>query len=164
AGALEPQWELAGILGGAVLLFAAGLVDDVWSLPPAAKVAAQLAAAGIPLGLLWFIGMTNAFNLLDNMDGLAASLAALAAAFFAVDAVTLHPDRLSLVVALALALACVGFLPFNLRAQSPAAVFMGDSGSQVLGFALASLGMATSWQAAETTAATLVLPLLVLAI
>jgi len=182
AGALEPQWELAGILGGAVLLFAAGLVDDVWSLPPAAKVAAQLAAAGIalssglsvrvvetrwvaiPLGLLWFIGMTNAFNLLDNMDGLAASLAALAAAFFAVDAVTLHPDRLSLVVALALALACVGFLPFNLRAQGPAAVFMGDSGSQVLGFALASLGMATSWQAAETTAATLVLPLLVLAI
>src|SRR5919205_65369 len=75
------------------------------------------------VALLWLVGMTNAFNLLDNMDGLAATLAAIAAAFF-----------------------------------------MGDSGSQVLGFALAALGLTASWKVAGTTVATLLLPILVLAV
>jgi UDP-GlcNAc:undecaprenyl-phosphate GlcNAc-1-phosphate transferase len=108
--------------------------------------------------------MTNAFNLLDNMDGLAASLAVIAATFFAIDSVTVHEERLLLVLSLALALTTLAFLPFNFRPGRPAAVFMGDSGSQVLGFTLGALGLATSWKVAETTVATLVLPLLVLAI
>src|SRR5205085_1716068 len=61
-------------------------------------------------------------------------------------------------------LACGGFLPFNLRPRSRAAVFMGDSGSQLLGFALAALGLSASWKAAGTTVATLFLPILVLAV
>ena len=69
-----------------------------------------------------------------------------------------------LALALALALACAGFLPFNLRPRGRARVFMGDSGSQVLGFALAALGLASSWKVAGTTVATLLLPLLVLAV
>jgi UDP-GlcNAc:undecaprenyl-phosphate GlcNAc-1-phosphate transferase len=108
--------------------------------------------------------MTNAFNLLDNMDGLAATLAGIAFGFFAIDAVTVHPDDAHLAFALAGVCACVGFLPFNLRPGRKALVFMGDSGSQVLGFALASLGLAASWNVAGSTVATLLLPILILAV
>ncbi|MFN2469291.1 MAG: hypothetical protein ABR521_14325 [Gaiellaceae bacterium] len=181
-GGLDPSWELGGILAGCAVLFLAGLVDDVVSLPPLAKLAAQLGAAGLvlasglkvevvsndvlaaALGVLWLVAVTNAFNLLDNMDGLAASLGAIACTFLAIDALTEHPSRMALVLALSIGLACVGFLPFNLRPRRPAAIFMGDSGSQVLGFALASLSLLTSWKVAQSTVATLLLPLLLLAI
>ncbi len=113
---------------------------------------------------MWLVGITNAFNLLDNMDGLAATLAAIACAYYALDAVTQHPDRIVLVLALALGFACAGFLPFNLRPGRSAAVFMGDSGSQLIGFSLAALALASSWKVAGTTVATTLLPLLVLAV
>ena len=98
------------------------------------------------------------------MDGLAASLASISFFFFAVDAVTVHPDNASLAFAIAGAAACCGFLPFNLRPRGRALVFMGDSGSQALGFALAALGLVSSWRVAGTTVATLILPVLVLAV
>jgi UDP-GlcNAc:undecaprenyl-phosphate GlcNAc-1-phosphate transferase len=98
------------------------------------------------------------------MDGLAASLAAVSCAVFAVDAIARDSGDLGLVVALALGCACLGFLPFNLRPGRSAAVFMGDSGSQVLGFGLASLALASSWTTAGATLTSIVLPLLVLAI
>ena len=116
------------------------------------------------LGLVWLVGMTNAFNLLDNMDGLAASMGLVASGFFAIAAATVNPNRDIFVVSAALALACAAFLPFNLRRGKPAAVFMGDSGSQVIGLALGSLGLAATYKVAGTTLATLVLPLLVLAV
>src|SRR5580765_5689200 len=181
-GDFHGRAELLGVLAGATVLFLAGLIDDVYSLPAVVKLGAQFGAAAIALvmglsveivgndviaaiiGVVWLVGMTNAFNLLDNMDGLAGSLAVIAATFFAIDAVTVHEERLLLVLSLSLALATLGFLPFNFRPGRPAAVFMGDSGSQVLGFTLGGLGLATSWKVAETTVATLVLPLLVLAI
>ena len=181
-GAIDVSKELLGIYGGIVLLFAAGAYDDVRALPPLAKLATQLGAAALvlvtgtnvelihaawiawPLALIWIVGMTNAFNLLDNMDGLAATLAAIAFSFFAIDAVSVHPSHFVLVIALAGALACGGFLPFNLRLRGKALVFMGDSGSQVLGFALAALGLSASWKVAGTTIATFLLPILVLAV
>jgi UDP-GlcNAc:undecaprenyl-phosphate GlcNAc-1-phosphate transferase len=179
---VDLRGQLLWILGGCAVLFVAGLVDDVYSLPPLAKIVAQVGAAGLVLAgglkvelvsndllasvlaVIWIVGMTNAFNLLDNMDGLAASLAGVAAFFFAVDAAWVHPNHVVLVLALALLGACAGFLPFNLRRTGRARVFMGDSGSQVLGFALATCGLAATWQAAGTTVATLILPLLVLAV
>jgi UDP-GlcNAc:undecaprenyl-phosphate/decaprenyl-phosphate GlcNAc-1-phosphate transferase len=182
AGGVHAHGELLGVLGGAALLFAVGLVDDVYTLPAPIKLAAQFGAAAIALssglsveivsndvlvwviGLLWLVGMTNAFNLLDNMDGLAGTLALIAAVFFAIDAVTVHEERLLLVLSLSLGLASLGFLLFNFRPGKPALVFMGDSGSQVLGFTLGALGLATSWKVAETTVATLMLPILVLAV
>ncbi len=180
--AVRPGEELLGILAGCALLFGAGLADDLWTLSPIAKLGAQVGASvivlstglkvqivsngvlGVAIALVWLVGMTNAFNLLDNMDGLAATLAGIASSFFAIDAVTVHPNRTVLVLALAVALACGGFLPFNLRRRGTAAIFMGDSGSQVLGFALASLGLAASWKVAGTTVATLLLPILILAV
>jgi UDP-GlcNAc:undecaprenyl-phosphate GlcNAc-1-phosphate transferase len=181
-GAAPANGELLGIVGGAAILFAAGLADDLFSLGPIPKLAAQLLAAGAVLAggtsielvhndvladaiaVLWLVGMTNAFNLLDNMDGLAVTLAGIAATFFAIDAVTVHPNHGVLVLSLGLALACAGFLPFNLRPRAAASVFMGDSGSQVLGFTLAALGLTASWKVAGTTVATLLLPILVLAV
>ena len=181
-GALEPTWELAGILAGCSLVFVAGLVDDVRHLSPIAKLAAQFGAAGIAIAaglrvelvgndvlgtaiaLVWLVGITNAFNLLDNMDGLAATLAAVACVYFAIDAATVHENGLVLVLALSLAFACAGFLPFNLRPGTAARTFMGDAGSQLIGFLLAALALASSWTTAGTTVATMVLPLLVLAI
>jgi UDP-GlcNAc:undecaprenyl-phosphate GlcNAc-1-phosphate transferase len=182
SGWVDASPELLGILGGCAILFVAGLADDLRSLPPLAKIGAQLAAAALVLAtglkveivqndvlatglaVVWLVGMTNAFNLLDNMDGLAATLAAIACGYFAIDALTLHPNHMVFALALAVGLACLGFLPFNLRPRRPAAVFMGDSGSQLLGFALAALGLSASWKAAGTTVATLILPLLVLAV
>jgi UDP-GlcNAc:undecaprenyl-phosphate GlcNAc-1-phosphate transferase len=182
AGVIHGNDELGGILGGCAILFVAGFVDDVYHLSPFAKLGAQFAAAAVVLvagvrveivgnnlaatllGLVWLVGMTNAFNLLDNMDGLAATLATIACAFFAVDAFTEHPNHLVATLSLGICFACLGFLPFNLRLRRPASVFMGDSGSQVLGFALASLGLAASWTVAGSTVATLLLPLLVLAV
>ncbi len=182
AGAAPASKELLSILAGCAILFLAGLADDVRSLGPGVKLGAQVLAAccllvgGLSLqmigndvladlvAVLWLVGMTNAFNLLDNMDGLAATLATIAAAFFAVDAVTQHPSHVVLVLSLALAVACLGFLPFNLRPRGRASVFMGDSGSQLLGFTLAALGLASSWKVAGTTVATLVLPILILAV
>jgi UDP-GlcNAc:undecaprenyl-phosphate GlcNAc-1-phosphate transferase len=182
AGGIPLTGELAGIYGGVALLFVAGLIDDLKTLPPIVKLGLQLAAAVIvlatgtdvqlihtqivawALALLWLVGMTNAFNLLDNMDGLAASLAAIAFGFFAIDAVTTHPSHTILALSLAGAAACAGFLPFNLRLHGRALVFMGDSGSQVLGFFLAALGLSASWKVAGTTVATFLLPIIVLAV
>jgi UDP-GlcNAc:undecaprenyl-phosphate GlcNAc-1-phosphate transferase len=98
------------------------------------------------------------------MDGLAATLAAIACAFFAIDAFTVHPSHFVATLSLGICFACLGFLPYNLRVRGPAAVFMGDSGSQVLGFGLAALGLASSWTVAGSTVATLLLPIIVLAV
>jgi UDP-GlcNAc:undecaprenyl-phosphate GlcNAc-1-phosphate transferase len=179
-----PIRQMLGIVGGCALLFLFGLLDDAFRVPPVAKLAGQFGAVtlalwgglrltlvhnhwlGIAISVLWLIGMTNAFNLLDNMDGLAASLGAIAAAFFAIDAWWVHPSPPVLVLALAIFGACVAFLPFNIWPGRSATVFMGDSGSQTLGFALAAAGLASTStsRVAETTIATLILPVLVLAV
>ncbi len=180
-GAFHPGKEFLGVFAAVMLVFAAGLADDLYGMPPLGKLATQLVAAAIviasgthvqlihnqvvgdAIAVIWLVGLTNAFNLLDNMDGLAATLATIAFGFFAIDALTIHPSNATLAFALAGGLACVGFLPFNLR-NGPALVFMGDSGSQMVGFALAALGLTASWRVAGTTVATLVLPILILAV
>jgi UDP-GlcNAc:undecaprenyl-phosphate GlcNAc-1-phosphate transferase len=181
-GPLTADRQLVGVFAGASVLFLAGLADDLRALPPLVKLAAQLAGAAIvlstgttvelvhnpwlaiPIGVIWLVGMTNAFNLLDNMDGLAGSLAVISAGFFAAAVAIQHGSRLILVISLALALAVSGFLPFNLRPGRRALAWMGDSGSQLIGFTLASLGLASSYTVASSTVATLVLPVLVLAV
>jgi UDP-GlcNAc:undecaprenyl-phosphate GlcNAc-1-phosphate transferase len=132
-----------------------GLADDVRHLPRIVRLAAQVAAAWIAfergfgvqmtssqefnlaLTLLWVVGITNAFNLLDNMDGLTAGIAALGGISFSVMA-TLGDLPGVAVVSAALAGAAIGFLFHN---RHPAKIFMGDSGSLFLGFLLALIGI-----------------------
>lgn len=147
--------EGIGILGGATLLFLTGLWDDRFGMPAWLKLAACgvaalfLSAFGVRVQLfnvlwldtaitvLWVVGITNAANLMDNMDGLAAGLTAVAAGFFFILAAL---EGQGLVASLAAALfgAAAGFLFYNL---APAVSFMGDAGSLPLGFLLAALGI-----------------------
>jgi UDP-GlcNAc:undecaprenyl-phosphate GlcNAc-1-phosphate transferase len=180
-GGFEPSRELLGIVGALAIVFLAGLYDDLRGLMPLPKLVVQVGAACLVIltgtrielvdhGLIaagltvfWLVALTNAFNLLDNIDGLAATLAAIAAGFFAIDAYFKHGNVEVLALSVAVVMACAGFLPFNFRPGRRAAVYMGDSGSQVLGFALGALAL-SAWQVAGTTVATLVLPLLVLGV
>lgn len=151
--------EGATALIGATLLLIVGVVDDQRGLSPRAKLIAQTVAAvllvvgGIGVGflpffvlnlaatILWVVGISNATNLLDNMDGLSAGVAAIACAFFTLLAV-MHGQFWVSTVAASLLGATVGFLYFNWH---PARIFMGDAGSLLLGFLLAVLGMKLSF-------------------
>ena len=147
--------QVAGIALGATLVSFLGLWDDRRGLSPWVKLLGQFLAAtvlvmtdvrisvlpwewvNIAATLLWVVFITNAMNLLDNMDGLSAGVAAIAALFFLLFAAI---SKQYLVGALAAALvgACVGFLFYNLN---PASIFMGDTGSLFLGFTLAAVGI-----------------------
>jgi UDP-GlcNAc:undecaprenyl-phosphate GlcNAc-1-phosphate transferase len=116
----------------------------------------------IPIILLWIVGITNAFNLLDNMNGLSAGVAAIAGLTFAVLAaryIEVGPEQLPTARAAAsLAGACLGFLPWNFRSR----IFMGDAGSLFIGFTLACLAALGSWRS-PTAPTSVIIPLLVLA-
>jgi UDP-GlcNAc:undecaprenyl-phosphate GlcNAc-1-phosphate transferase len=148
--------ELASILIGATIVSLLGLWDDRVELPALAKLAGQLVAAGglvlagvqVQLGFLpawvnivltvgWITGISNAINFLDNMDGLAGGVSAVAAAFFTVIA-AMNGQYFVSSFAAALFGASLGFLVFN---SNPATIFMGDAGSLFLGFTLAALGI-----------------------
>ena len=153
AGLINPSAKLGGILGGCGIVFLAGLVDDLYRLSPLAKIAAQGAATALVLvsgvrveivgnpilatllGVVWLIGMTNAFNLLDNMDGLSAGTAVIAAGFLFAFSVEVGNPALA-VLCVALGGGALGFLLYNFN---PARIFMGDSGSMYLGFTLSGI-------------------------
>ncbi len=168
-------WELAAILGFAVFLSIIGLVDDKRGMKPTIKLAAQvLAAVGIfifgvriqlfgflpfdfILTVFWIVGITNAFNLLDNMDGLSVGTSAICAFFFFVVAAF---NEQYLVASLSSVLfgTCLGFLYYNFN---PASIFMGDAGSLLLGFFLAVIGIKLRFT--NIKAITFGVPILVLA-
>ena len=147
--------QFGTILVGATGVSFMGLVDDRWGLRPLIKMLAQILAAlllygsGIYVGtfhhpvldlittVLWVGFITNAINLLDNMDGLAGGVSAIAAAFFALMC-SFTGQYLVGALSIAVLGACLGFLFYNLN---PASIFMGDSGSLFLGFVLAALGI-----------------------
>jgi len=116
----------------------------------------------LPVTFLWIVGITNAFNLLDNMNGLSAGVAAIAGGTFAVLAlryVDVGPEQFPTArAAAALAGACLGFLPHNFRSR----IFMGDAGSLFIGFTLACLAALGSWKS-PTVPTSVIIPLLVLA-
>jgi UDP-GlcNAc:undecaprenyl-phosphate GlcNAc-1-phosphate transferase len=153
AGAATRDVVVLSLAAAAVA--AVGLLDDVKSLKPHLKLVTQVVGAAVliacglelrltPFGLLnlcltlvWVVGVTNAFNLLDNMDGLAAGIAAIAAAFRLFFSYR-EGDAIGVVVASALLGSCLGFL---IRNFPPARIFMGDTGSQFVGFFLAGLSL-----------------------
>jgi len=147
--------QFVGILIGATWMSFLGVWDDRWGMSPCLKLVGQIAAAlflvltGVQVDFLpvpvldiivtvvWIVGITNAINLLDNMDGLSGGIVATASAYFLLMAVM---SGQYLVGALAAALlgACIGFLAYNFN---PASIFMGDTGSLFLGFLLSALAI-----------------------
>jgi UDP-GlcNAc:undecaprenyl-phosphate GlcNAc-1-phosphate transferase len=146
------------LLGGVAVLWAVGTVDDRRTLRPSTRVAVEAALAAllwaVELGwdlqagpvvdlaatVVWIVAVVNAFNLFDNMDGAASSMAAVVTGGLAVYGAVTGNVWLA-VCATALSGACLGFLPHNLFA-SPARIFLGDGGSMPIGFAVAALTMA----------------------
>jgi len=143
----------------AALMAAVGFVDDVMSLKPATKLIAQIVLASVLLlfghrlywvesmtldsllTIVWIVGITNAFNLLDNMDGLCAGIAIIAGTAFLAGLPSAAPDSAVFYQGQYLALllgAAAGFLLYNIH---PASIFMGDTGSLFLGFSLAVMGL-----------------------
>ena len=176
---------MAGPLALAVWCVGAiGLLDDARGVGPLAKLAVQIGAAvylyfngfqvhgvsnpfggaielgplALPLTVLWLVGMSNAFNLIDGLDGLAAGLALVATLGLLV-AAALSGRSETVLVAVALAGALVGFLPYNVN---PARVFLGDCGALPVGFLLAAIAVKSSMKASAAVA--VAVPLLALAL
>ena len=161
---LVGRWS---ILVGILIMFLIGLYDDFKHISPPIKLIFQILAAtlviffgnntidffrwpiaNIFLTFFWLVGITNAINLLDNMDGLAGGVSLIAAGFLSVFFWrTGHPELL--ILSLSIAGSILGFLIFNFP---PAKIFMGDSGSMVLGFTLAALAVARRTQASNVLA------------
>jgi len=179
----EPYAALAPLALGSLVVFGAGVYDDVRGLRPLAKLAAITAAAVIamaggirierftlfshtyelgmlwaPITLAWIVGVTNAFNLIDGLDGLAAGLTIVAGGSCAF-LLALRGDIAQSAILAALAGAAVGFLPYNFN---PASIFLGDCGSLVVGFVMAATAI-TGWQKGATALA-VGAPLLALAL
>lgn len=140
----------------ALILVASGIQAKLVTNPLGESV--ELGWIGIPLTLLWIVGVTNAMNLIDGLDGLAAGIGTIASlSLCGVAGASEHP--LVAVLSLILAGAALGFLPFNMY---PARIFLGDTGSMFLGFLLAGLGLVGSLKA--STATILILPIVVLGV
>ncbi len=165
-----------GVFAAGSLLFALGAIDDLLEIKPATKIVAQLVAAAVVVTLgyrftfftshilnlafsfVWIVAITNAVNLLDNMDGLAAGVVLIAASYVGLglnDAPNLQA------LAFALAGSLVGFLVYNFN---PATIFMGDSGSMFIGFTLAVLALSNEGSSVlsfvAVPATTLMVPIL----
>lgn len=155
--------ELRGMLLGAVVIVILGILDDIFSLPALPKFFVQIGAAliavlhgncirflsnpnifssepfwelgwlAIPITVFWIVGITNAVNLIDGLDGLACGVSTISSMTMLVIALIVAEPDVAVLMG-ALSGACIGFLPYNLN---PAKIFMGDTGSTFLGFILA---------------------------
>jgi UDP-GlcNAc:undecaprenyl-phosphate GlcNAc-1-phosphate transferase len=175
--------ELGAILISSMILFGIGVLDDYKEISAAIKLLTQLICGAlvitcgivlrlIPfdlglfaytgnvlLTLFWIIGITNAMNFFDGMDGLAAGLGALIAFFLGVVAFQTAQPFIGW-IAVAMMGSCIGFLPYNFKIKGNAKIFLGDAGSTVIGFILACLAVYGDWAEGNTVVA-LISPLLI---
>lgn len=167
-----------GILSGATFLFVVGLIDDNVHLPPYTKLFTQIIAGctavffgvilgfpvnnllAIPLTLLWIVGVTNSFNLLDNIDGLAVGTAAICSLMLFFSSLLFANNPLG-GLALIISGAVLGFLPYNFN---PAKIFMGDSGSMFLGFCLATIAVTGTTRHISNLLITMIVPVFILSV
>jgi UDP-GlcNAc:undecaprenyl-phosphate GlcNAc-1-phosphate transferase len=174
---VQSYTEVLAILGGATVMTLFGLWDDRVGISPAVKIVGQLIAGvllilggiqvklfaiqalNIALTLFWIVGICNAINFQDNMDGLAAGLATAASAFFLGLAMLEGLQTVSILAA-ALLGASIGFLYYNFN---PASLFMGDAGSLLIGFVLAVLGIKLTFTG-RPLAATWMIPIIILGV
>ena len=177
-------WKGILIVAATALIFAVGLLDDLRGCSAGFKLAVQIVAAvmvvatglsitrvflpfgepiqfgfaGSIVAVLWLIGITNAVNFMDGLDGLAGGLAAIIAICIGGFAAFQGAPPL-VAIALAVCGACLGFLPFNWH---PARIFLGDSGSLTIGFILGYLSLTASLK--SSTVAAILVPLLALGV
>ena len=158
---------LRGMLLGSVIIVILGIADDIFALPAMPKFIVQIISAlvavlsgnridflsnpnifskepfwelgwlSIPITVLWIVGITNAVNLIDGLDGLACGVSTISSMTLLVIALIVSEPDVAILMA-ALAGGCIGFLPYNLN---PAKIFMGDTGATFLGFILATVSI-----------------------
>lgn len=156
---------LSGVIIGATIILVVGLIDDIRGLSAQIRLVAQVAAAvvvisfgdrlsflpntlwgnitEIILTLIWIVGITNAVNYLDGIDGLAAGMSAISAFFFSVIS-----DQYAISsICIVLMASCLGFLPHNLKKNRlrEDKIFLGDAGSTLIGFSLACIAIVGNW-------------------
>lgn len=177
--------KLLGVVAGATMIVALGVVDDVKPLPAKFKLLVQIAAAVVlvvsgikvewvtnpfdgtdgmsylgllsyPITVFWIVGVTNTLNLIDGLDGLAAGVAMIAAGSLMIVSY-INGHVVVTILTAALAGSALGFLPYNFN---PAKIFMGDTGSTFLGFILAAISIEGAIKGATTLA--IAIPLLAL--
>lgn len=176
---------LIAILGSALVVLVLGALDDVFSVKPHVKLIWQIVAASIviafgvsvdfisnpfnglfylyafsfPLTLFWMVGITNSINLIDGLDGLAAGVVGIAAVTLFLVSILRGQPQISSVVLVALAGVAFGFLFHNFY---PASIFLGDSGSLLLGFLLAIASVVGALK--STLFVVFIIPVLILAV
>lgn len=185
-GIILQDYRLAGLIVGAIIIVTVGIIDDIRPIKAWIKLIFQIIAAlivafsgiriteitnpfspigmtflgmlSIPVTVIWIVGITNAINFIDGLDGLAAGVSSIAS--LSLLFISIFDQQVGAVFLIAaLAGASLGFLPFNFN---PAKIFMGDTGSTFLGFALASIsvmGLAKSYAALAIAVPLLVLGL-----
>lgn len=187
-GYLPPpsEYEIWGVTFGGLLFFVIGLLDDLFTLSAGSRLLMQLSVAtmawvmgvriefftlpfvepglmnlgflSLPITIVWLVGMANAINFMDGLDGLAAGLSGIAAVIMLVTSLFMNQPAAALLAA-ALAGGALGFLRYNFN---PAQIFMGDGGAYFLGFTLAGIGVIGLVKTVTTVA--VVLPFLILAV
>jgi UDP-GlcNAc:undecaprenyl-phosphate GlcNAc-1-phosphate transferase len=175
--------ELSAILVAALILFGVGVLDDYKEIPAGIKLLTQIICTilvifcgivlrviptdfglfahtgNVLLTIFWIIGITNAMNFFDGMDGLAAGLGALIAFFLGVVAFQTDQPFVGW-IAVAMMGSCIGFLPYNFKVKGNATIFLGDAGSTVIGFILACVAVYGDWAEGNPVVA-LISPLLI---
>lgn len=164
-GVFLPRMKI--LLLGATLIFVMGLWDDIRPLPALIKFILQILISllviiwgdiqltffyhefwapliNIPLTVLWIVGLTNALNFFDGVDGLASGICIVTALFLGLIAFKTNQPALGW-IAVALLGACAGFIPYNFRLGESGLLFLGDAGSTFLGFTLAGLAVLGKW-------------------
>jgi len=163
---------------GSIAIFISGLIDDIFGIRHYSKLFVQIIVASfmclaginfnvLPLSFLnifltifWFVAIMNAFNLLDNMDGLCAGITVVSSgvvfAYYG-----LYSDSIVAMPALLIGAAALGFLRFNFN---PAKIFMGDCGSMFIGFVMAAISVMGTWKGTSNFLGALVMPVLVLGV
>ena len=172
------------ILVASSVLMVVGIVDDFHELSAVLKLLVQVAIVGVlmyfgltlelfpqtlwgkvinmTLTVLWIVGITNAMNFIDGMDGLATGLGVTISAFLGIVAFQSGREVLGL-MSLSVAGACMGFLPYNFKRDKPANIFLGDAGSTFIGFLLACLAIEGEW-AENNPIVSFTAPLLIFAV
>lgn len=174
----QHNWTFWAFAVCATAAFGVGLIDDLFRITPNSKLIGQIIVASllinfgfqinvfaipyfnIPLTIIWIVGIMNAFNLLDNMDGLCAGISFIAASMMFAYSILNLDMELALIAAI-LAGSTLGFLRYNFN---PAKIFMGDCGSLFLGFAFATLALIGTRKQASGLIFTILVPSLVLAV